>query len=241
LEGEKWSRSARATSAGSKAPGKSGNLSGRRLNANLLAVQRERGVAEDKKSDQCVFLAAAIALNYVLLELFTLLQLRGDRSRRDILANLWYSLLRDDRGGDHHGLERGHGPLLGACEVRRQVRRVEEMSNHLLRELGVGFAGQRSVAKASRAFFTASRSRRTQCGVGGGGIIAGGFSVIIHGTWSEPVEGRGVSHEETRGERVVFAKARSKTEGREMVSNGNPVYTPGVLRRLKGTSKALSK
>jgi len=48
-------------------------------------------------------------------------------------------------------------------------------------------------------------------------MIAGGFSVITHGTWSEPVEARGVSHEETRVERGVFAKARSKTEGREMV------------------------
>ena len=58
---------------------------------------------------------------------------------------------------------------------------------------------------------------------GGGSIIAGGFSVITHGTWSDPVEGRGVSHEETRGERAVLAKARSKTEGREMVSNGKRV------------------
>ena len=115
------------------------------------------------------------------------------------------------------------------------------MSNHLLRELDVGLAGQGSVVKVSSAFPTASRSRRAQCGVGGGSIIAGAFSVITHGTWSEPVEGRGVSHEETRGERAVFAKAKCKTEGREMVSNGNRVYTPGVLRRWYGTSKAASK
>ena len=57
----------------------------------------------------------------------------------------------------------------------------------------------------------------------GGSITAGGFSVITHGTWSEPVEGRVVSHEETRGERAVFAKARSKTEGLVMVSKGNRV------------------
>jgi len=53
----------------------------------------------------------------------------------------------------------------------------------------------------------------------GGSMIAGGFIVITHGTWSEPVEGRGVSQEETRGERAVFVKARSKTEGLETVSN----------------------
>ena len=88
LEGKKWSRSVSATSAGSEAPGKFGNLCGGRPNANLLAIQRERGVAEDRESDQCVFLAEAMALKYVLLELFTSLQLSGDGSRRDILANL---------------------------------------------------------------------------------------------------------------------------------------------------------
>jgi len=113
LEGKKWSRSMAATSAGLEAPGRSGNLCGGRPNANLLAVQREHGVVEDKKSDQCVFLAEAMALKYVLLELFTFLQSRGEGSRRDILANLWYSLLRDDRRGDHQGCERGQGRLLG--------------------------------------------------------------------------------------------------------------------------------
>ena len=31
-------------------------------------------------------------------------------------------------------------------------------------------------------------------------MIAGGFSVITQGTWSEPVEGSGVSQKERRGE-----------------------------------------
>jgi len=115
------------------------------------------------------------------------------------------------------------------------------MSNHLLRELGVRLAGWGHTEGVSSAFPTASRSRRAQCGVGGGSIIAGGFSIISHGRWAEPVEGRGVSHEQTRGARPVFAKARSKTEGRETVSKGNRVYTPGVLRRWKGMSKAASK
>jgi len=97
------------------------------------------------------------------------------------------------------------------------------MSNHLLMELGVGLAGQGSVVKVPSAFPTASRSRRAQCGVGGGSMIAGTLSVITHGTWSELVEGRGLSHEEPKEERVVFAKARSKTEGREMVSKENRV------------------
>jgi len=88
LDGKQWPRSVSATSAGSEAPGRSGKLSGGRPTANHLAVLRERVVAGDKKSDQCVFLAEAMALKYFLLELFTLLQLRGDGSRRDSLVNL---------------------------------------------------------------------------------------------------------------------------------------------------------
>ena len=88
LEVKKWSRRVSATSAGLEAPGRSGNLCAGRPNANLLAVQMERGVAQDRKSDPCVLVAEAMALKYVLLELFTLLQLRGNGSRWDILANL---------------------------------------------------------------------------------------------------------------------------------------------------------
>jgi len=75
----------------------------------------------------------------------------------------------------------------------------------------------------------------------GGSMIAGGFSVITHGRSSEPVEGSGMSHKETRGETAVFAKARSKTEALETVSKGKRVYTLGVLRRSYGMSKAKSK
>jgi len=132
-------------------------------------------VAEDKKSDQCVFLAEAMALKYLLHELFTLLQLRGDGSRREILVNLWDSLLREDRRGDHHGFEGGHGRLLGAWEVRIEVRRIEEMSNHLLREFGVCLAGQGNVVKACSACPTVCRLRRAKCGVGGGSHDRGRF------------------------------------------------------------------
>jgi len=41
-----------------------------------------------------------------------------------------------------------------------EVRRAEEMLNHLVRELGVALAGQGSVAKVSSAFPTTSRLRR---------------------------------------------------------------------------------
>ena len=38
-----------------------------------------------------------------------------------------------------------------------------------------------------------------QLGEGGGGMNLGDLSVMSTGTWSEPVEGRGVSHWETEG------------------------------------------
>jgi len=66
------------------------------------------------------------------------------------------------------------------------------MSNYLLKELGVGLGRQANGVKASSAIHTACRSRRAQCGVGGGSMTSGGFSAIIHGRWSELVEG-GVS------------------------------------------------
>ena len=62
MEGKKWSRSVSATSAGLEALGRSGNLCGGLSNANLLAVQTEYRVAEDRKSDQCAFLAEGMAL-----------------------------------------------------------------------------------------------------------------------------------------------------------------------------------
>ena len=39
----------------------------------------------------------------------------------------------------------------------------------------------------------------------------------------------------------MFAKARSSTDGLEMVSKGKGVYTPGVLSRWYGVSKATSR
>jgi len=57
--------------------------------------------------------------------------------------------------------------LLGECEVRREVSRVEEMSNYLLRELGVGFSRPGNGVKTSSTLPAACSLRRAQCGVGG--------------------------------------------------------------------------
>jgi len=59
--------------------------------------------------------------------------------------------------------------------------------------------------------------------------------------WSEPVERREDSQLLTRGRRWEFAKARSKTEGRDLPTRGNLVYSPAGLRRAKPDSAAFSK
>jgi len=66
---------------------------------------------------------------------------------------------------------------------------------------------------------------------GGGGLTLGDLSVISTGTWSEPVEGSGVSHWETEGNSKPLAKARSRTAALVLCAKGKHVYNPGSLRR----------
>jgi len=104
-------------------------------------------------------------------------QLRGEGLRLESLATLWYSCLRAKRPGDHPGLERGHGHLEGACEVRRWVIPVEEMANHLATALVVTLAGQGGSEKSNTASLSTDQSQRAQSGVGGGTMMAAGCRV----------------------------------------------------------------
>ena len=122
-----------------------GNLGGGRPTANLFAVQTDCGVAEDRKSDQWDLLAVAMALKYARLAFLMFRWLEGEGSFRVVLAMLWYSLLREDKRGDHHGLERGQGRLMGAKVEMREVRRDDEMSNHLAMAFGVGRIGEAGI------------------------------------------------------------------------------------------------
>ena len=56
-------------------------------------------------------------------------------------------------------------------------------------------------------------SVRDQLGEGGGGEVNGCEGIIWTGTWSEPVEGRGVSHVSQKGSHEGEAKERSRTDG----------------------------
>ena len=59
-----------------------------------------------------------------------------------------------------------------------------------------------------------------QFGDGSGGRNLGEQNEITTATWSEPVEGRGVSHLLKAGARRELAKARSRTEGLEKCVKG---------------------
>ena len=59
----------------------------------------------------------------------------------------------------------------------------------------------------------ASQSVLDQLGDGAGGRNLGEEKEITTGTWSEPVEGSGVSHALKAGNKGELAKARSRTEG----------------------------
>jgi len=95
----------------------------------------------------------------------------------------------------------------------------------------VGFAGPDSVVKAPSAFPTMSRSMRAQCGVGRGSIIAGGLTVITHRTWSEQAEGRGVSHEETRGGEQ-YSRSEVQDRGSRSGVKQEPSINPGGVEKV---------
>ena len=76
---------------------------------------------------------------------------------------------------------------------------------------------------------------------GEAGSQDGDASIMVMGTWSEPVEGREVSQLWTKGRSMELAKARLITEGRAFPERGNLVYTPGEFSRAKPPSATNSK
>ena len=80
-----------------------------------------------------------------------------------------------------------------------------------------------------------------EVGEGGGGEVTGCASIIWTGTWSEPVEGRGMSHVWHKGSNEGESKERSRTAGRPEPRRGKRVYTAGWLRRPKPNSEDREK
>ena len=73
------------------------------------------------------------------------------------------------------------------------VRRERCWSNQASRDGLVGREGGEGTVKSLSSGTRAGQSVRDQLGEGGGGEVSGYESIIWTGTWSEPVEGRGVS------------------------------------------------
>ena len=97
------------------------------------------------------------------------------------------------------------------------------VSNHSSNWGGETERGGGGGTKPGRAGRMASQSVFSQLGVGGGGLKRGESNVTTVGTWSEHVEGNGVSHEEKAGIRRLLAKARSRTEGLDAELKGKYV------------------
>jgi len=121
------------------------------------------------------------------------------------------------------------------------VTRASCVSNQASKEAFVGKEGGGGINNSFRAGERESQSVRDQLATGGGGEEIGRAKVREIGTWFEPVEGRGVSHEQKKGNKSGHANERSITEGRVALSQGKRVNTPGRLRSSKPRSAALGQ
>ena len=117
------------------------------------------------------------------------------RSLEDLndLAAVWKAWRRDERRGDHQGLDLGEGLVTGMLEVMRDLILAECVSNHSSKtDTGqeVGGGGGTREGSWGRMVY---QSVLEQLGDGSGGRNLGEQKEIRMGTWSQPVEGRGVS------------------------------------------------
>ena len=103
------------------------------------------------------------------------------------------------------------------------VRRERCRSKQASRESLVGREGGGGTVKSLSSGARVGQSVMDQLGEEGGGEVNGCKSIIYTGTWSEPVEGRGVSHVWQKGRNEGEAKERSRTDGRPEPPRGKRV------------------
>ena len=106
----------------------------------------------------------------------------------------WKADLRSERRGDHHGLDLGDGRDTGVLEEMRVLTLLAWVSNHSSNVEGEQTDRGGGGIKEGRVGRILDQSVFDQLGEGGGSLNLGDSSVTSTGTWSEPVEGRGVSH-----------------------------------------------
>ena len=125
----------------------------------------------------------------------------------------WKAWRREERRGDHQGFDLGEGLEVGAFEVMRDLILLEWTLNHPSKtDTGQegGGGGRTREGSWGRMVF---QSVLAQLGDGSGGGNLGEKKEIRGATWSEPVEGREVSHLLKAGDKWELPKARSRTEG----------------------------
>jgi len=145
------------------------------------------------------------------------------------------------RWGVHQGLEWWEERELGVWSLRSPVRWSSvpvSQSSRIFRE---GHGGGGGTIKLLMVGESSSQSVWSLLRRWGARSEDAGASRMVMGTWSEPVEGRGVSQLLMKGRSRGLAKARSTTEGRAFPERGNLVYTPGEFRRAKPPNAANSR
>ena len=214
---------------GVSAPGRFGNLGSALPEAYFLAVQIERGVASARNDFQWLVLAALIALKYPPFDSLAARASAGSLVERALRVAEWNSFLKVDSRGDHHGFAFADGRYNGVCSFRREARVPKCLLNHTSKARRVGKVGGGGTELSFKRGSREGQSVLNQLGLGGGGDRIGWERRIVIGMWSEPVDGRGVSHDLKKGVRDGEAKARSSTEGLPVPVGGKRVYTPGVF------------
>ena len=129
------------------------------------------------------------------------------------LAAVWKACRREDSSGDHHGLDLGDGLEEGVLVVTRAFTLPACVSNQSSKtDTGQERGGGGGTGEGSWGRI-ASHLVLDQLGAGAGRRNLGKEKEITTGTWSEPVEGRGVSQPLKAGNNGELAKARSRSEG----------------------------
>jgi len=145
------------------------------------------------------------------------------------------------RWGDHQVLKWWEGHELGVWCLRSAVRRSSALVSQSSKTFGEGHSGGGGTMKFLMMGESSFQSVWSHLRGEGAGSEDGEASSIVMGTWSEPVEGREVSHPFTKGRSRGLAKVRSITEGRALPERGNLVYMPGKFSKAKLPSTANSK
>jgi len=118
--------------------------------------------------------------------------------------------------------------LRDVCSASKDVTAARCQSNQAVREFLVGSGGGLSTLSCSRAGMTEAQLAFFQFEDGVDGHSKGADKEINIGTWSDPVLGKWVDHDEKQGANALLKNERSRTAGLSSATNGKRVKTPRV-------------